>query len=197
LLKIWGFGAPDPYLVAQEEFLNFKYRFSYNRPVPAVLHACRESRQEFLESDDTSADGPPAIRRRDHPVYNISFHREKHSSSPIFFSAIDSFWGYQYSTVPLMEDTDPDWAWGYSGIASIDTAKKLRSLVLDYEALSLVYGASYVLRSSLWLKISPCYSDTIHTAQPTIPTTYQQSIRIWMSTLSGSTNGHAFEKFRA
>lgn len=59
-LQIWGFATPPPRLVTNK---------SYDalcpillRSVPAVLHACRESREDFLSTEGM---------RKDHPTYTL------------------------------------------------------------------------------------------------------------------------------
>jgi hypothetical protein len=128
-LKIWGFAAPDPYIVVQRHFIGAKHSYSYIRPVPAVLHVCKESRLEFLEAEDTTINKSSVRRRQDHPVYKLSF-RGRLRSSPVFFSNVDIFWGTQYSVVPYRRGSPYGWAQYYSGIASLDIAKSLRHLVV-------------------------------------------------------------------
>lgn len=47
-LEIWHLVEQVPSLVTRRDILKGKYSSEYSRPVPAVLHACRESRYEFL-----------------------------------------------------------------------------------------------------------------------------------------------------
>lgn len=65
--KNWGFATPPPWLIVRglpgrraEVPHNFPKTAQYIRAVPAVLHACRERRNEFLYRQDV---------RKNHPTY--------------------------------------------------------------------------------------------------------------------------------
>jgi hypothetical protein len=61
-----------------------------NRPTPAVLHACAESRNEFLYRRDENANNG----RRDHPLYRQAFPNIE--GQMIFFSfETDSVYLYE------------------------------------------------------------------------------------------------------
>jgi hypothetical protein len=129
-LKIWGFATPDPCVVVQRESHTSKYCFTFNRPVPAVLHACKESRSEFLEPDDPSTDVSLASRRREHPVYKLCFRAERLRTCPVFFSAdVDTFWGMDYKardTGPYR--VQPFWKSQCLGITCLVVASNLKHL---------------------------------------------------------------------
>lgn len=88
----------------QAQSFHSPYGYRYIRDggkVPAVLHACKESRAEFLdtgakeETGKGKKDGGLTRRQREHPVYKLSFYaRSARTSRPVYFSAShDSLWG--------------------------------------------------------------------------------------------------------
>jgi 2EXR family len=125
-LKIWGFAAPDPYVIVQRESSTSKYNFTFNRPVPAVLHACKESRLEFLDENDTRNQNGTTAAKRDHPVYKLYFLVERLRSSPVFFSSeVDTLWGSKYRTsCPGKISSLGGLFW--TGIASLDLSSELK-----------------------------------------------------------------------
>lgn len=135
-LRIWGFAAPDPCVVVQCDSFNPIVRYRYVRDggkVPGVLHACRESRNEFLETDDASNDVTLARRRRAHPVYKLYFiddRRTRRKTGPVFFSCdVDTFW-------PLNHKVGDRDSHSFSGTALLDIAKNLKHLALLWQFIS-------------------------------------------------------------
>lgn len=134
-LKIWAFAAPDPCIVHQQPSFHLLREFRYIRDsgkVPGVLHACRESRYEFL--DDGSDDKSLERRRKEHPVYKLHFAEPRsRSSRPIFFSTnVDSFWG---KDVGWTRDDRRLWA----RLGKLDVASTLKSFVdLNYVDVQLL-----------------------------------------------------------
>lgn len=125
-LQIWGFAAPDPCVVVQRDIPTSKYRFAFNRPVPAVLHACRESRLEFLDEDDKLHQNGTAVTRRDHPVYKLHLYAERFQSSPAFFSSgVDTLWGLNYGT-SYSSKTGLVGGLFWTGVASPDLSSELK-----------------------------------------------------------------------
>jgi hypothetical protein len=129
-LKIWGFAAPNPCVVVQRESLKTNVRFRYIRDggkVPGVLHACRESRNEFLEKD--GADLTLARRRREHPVYKLYFHtRSARTSRPVFFSPdVDTFWPMDYVSSTLRRRS----VYCYSGATDLDVAQEVKHMAIE------------------------------------------------------------------
>ncbi|CAG8973695.1 hypothetical protein HYALB_00006966 [Hymenoscyphus albidus] len=67
-LRIWGFASPPAYyLVCKDNHTciptpTLKRLYYYNRPVPAVLQVCQQSREEFLHQDGV---------QKDHPTYKL------------------------------------------------------------------------------------------------------------------------------
>ncbi|KAG9232482.1 hypothetical protein BJ875DRAFT_443109 [Amylocarpus encephaloides] len=64
---IWGFATPpaafvDSNFLIPDQGTRMNYEERIFRPVPAVLHACRESRTEFLYKEGVS---------KDHPTYRL------------------------------------------------------------------------------------------------------------------------------
>jgi hypothetical protein len=138
-MKIWGYAAPEPYTVVQRESRTSRYRYTFSRPVPALLHACRESRYEYLEIDDD--DGAPLERRRrEHPVYKLSFNGRTRRS-PVYFSTdIDTFWGMKGPGLEplLVPEALPTGGTIYlanpfSGIAELDIARDLKRLTVELD----------------------------------------------------------------
>lgn len=98
-IKIWSLVTLNPSVIAMREAGKSdktgetipKYRFT--RTIPAVLHACRESRYEFLDTNEEE-NGTALVRKRDHPTYKAYFTGVGHVSSPVLFSQeIDRMWG--------------------------------------------------------------------------------------------------------
>ncbi|KUJ13510.1 uncharacterized protein LY89DRAFT_737489 [Mollisia scopiformis] len=73
--RIWSFAAPEPSLVVQCSSRIRDRSFHYARAIPAVLHAFRESRLEYLETDDPK-DQSLQLRRAAHPVYKLHFQQD-------------------------------------------------------------------------------------------------------------------------
>lgn len=69
-LKIWALSAAEPCIVTQNE-----KRPEFCRSIPPVLHACRESRNEFL------AEAKLTNSKCSHPTYTLI--RVKY---PVYFS---------------------------------------------------------------------------------------------------------------
>ncbi len=67
---IWGFASPEPGVVAERDANDILKVVRYVRKVPAILHACQESRNFFLPEDEETA---RAHRQRGYPVYQRLF----------------------------------------------------------------------------------------------------------------------------
>ncbi|TVY47940.1 hypothetical protein LCER1_G009375 [Lachnellula cervina] len=83
-LKIWGYAAPEPMTVLQRPSRKSDGRFTYRRKPPAVLHACRESRLEYLDTGEGSESLSVARRRKEHPVYKLCFENEGLRCTPAY-----------------------------------------------------------------------------------------------------------------
>jgi hypothetical protein len=98
-----------------------------------VLHACRESRNEFLETDDASNDVILARRRRAHPVYKLHIiddEQTQHKPSPVFFSCdVDTLW-------PWSHMPGDRFSYPFSGTACLDIANDLKHLALPWKFIS-------------------------------------------------------------
>jgi hypothetical protein len=132
-LKIWGFAPPEPVTVIQRVSEKNNTRFTYRRKPPAVLHACRESRQEYLDTDEGTESASVARRRKEHPVYKLYFQAERTRCTPAYFSVdIDSFYGREYLGKSKRKQNVPTWSmrhqWG--GISELDIANSLKHLVI-------------------------------------------------------------------
>jgi hypothetical protein len=94
-LKIWGMAAPEPAFIVQVPRGKAGKGYTYTRAVPAVLHACRESRNEYLDPGLSECQESVNRRRKVHPVYKLSFHSSDGSrEAPVYFSSdIDTFCG--------------------------------------------------------------------------------------------------------
>jgi hypothetical protein len=124
---------------------NANVRFRYVRDggkVPGVLHACQESRAEFLEKTNGKPDRTLARRRAAHPVHKLHFidparprqlRRPIRTTSPVFFSVDhDIFWGTRYSYFhPDKSRQLP--SWDISSISALDIASGLKHLVINYK----------------------------------------------------------------
>ncbi|KUJ13509.1 uncharacterized protein LY89DRAFT_687579 [Mollisia scopiformis] len=98
---IWAFASPEPAFVAQVKSRKVGRRYHQLREIPAVLHTCRESRNEFLETDDPN-DISLQRRRLAHPVYKLHF-REGSTRNGLrgrFMSSdTDTFWPLEIDTI--------------------------------------------------------------------------------------------------
>ncbi|KUJ13505.1 uncharacterized protein LY89DRAFT_672713 [Mollisia scopiformis] len=96
-LIIWSMAAPPPATISQH-ISRVKGRGHYwNRAggIPAVLHACAESRREYLEYDTDDETTKVAFegRRRDHPLYKLHFKNRLKASAGCYMSLeIDTYW---------------------------------------------------------------------------------------------------------
>ncbi|CZR52583.1 uncharacterized protein PAC_02460 [Phialocephala subalpina] len=153
-LAVWAFAAPGPTVIIQKPSQVKGRRFHFDRPVPAVLHACRESREMFLEGGEgdkkkksgrMGKDGKDGkrdeevkkYRKRDHPVYKLCFRNQSPKSGGAFISDIDSFWGMQYhakeGVTKLYIANGYLHPGNYTGVAELlsgDAEKEVKHLVL-------------------------------------------------------------------
>lgn len=150
-LAIWGYAAPEPMTVIQRESEKTKGRFTYRRKPPAVLHACRESRLEYLDTDETSDNASIARRRKDHPVYKLWFQEKRLRSVPAYFSVdVDAFYGRQYEGKTAKGSGSSHYShrieicWG--GIAELEIASFLKLLVIEPPYHGYFTGAYFRVR---------------------------------------------------
>ncbi|KUJ13504.1 uncharacterized protein LY89DRAFT_672712 [Mollisia scopiformis] len=91
-LMIWALAAPPPAVIVQCKSRIEGRPFFWNRAggVPAVLHACRESRAEYLEIEPSNDAERHEIeaRRRKHPLYKMTF-RTRRLDSPGCYMALE------------------------------------------------------------------------------------------------------------
>jgi hypothetical protein len=132
-LRIWGYAAPEPMTIIQRVSEKNNTRFTYRRKPPAVLHACRESRMEYLDTDEGPESASVARRRKEHPVYKLFFKAGRMRCSPAYFSVdIDSFYGRKYCGKARNHVRSMFHGWG--GIAELDIAKPLKHLIVKYHS---------------------------------------------------------------
>ncbi|KAH8687264.1 hypothetical protein BGZ60DRAFT_4995 [Tricladium varicosporioides] len=134
-LRVWGYAAPEPQLIVQRRSEKNNSRFTYRRKVPSVLHACRESRLEYLEAkreeDQASADR----RRQSHPLYKLCFQTKKVRCSPAYYSNdIDMFYGTE--DPGTMGNHGPWWrrqyfTVKYNGMTELNISPSLKHLVIE------------------------------------------------------------------
>ncbi|KAE8452549.1 hypothetical protein EG329_000452 [Mollisiaceae sp. DMI_Dod_QoI] len=140
-LIIWALVAPAPAIIIQRKSTVKGRRFHFSRAVPTVLHVCRESRMEYLETG--SSDETLERRRAAHPLYKLYFRNRSKKSAGVYMDMdIDSFWGKHYRCSPQFLRT-----FGhsetlkhiqYTGIFELSlkttrTGMPLKHLVLSYE----------------------------------------------------------------
>lgn len=132
-LHIWGLAAPEGVIVVQRESQTPGRRFVYIRSIPGVLHACRESRTEYLETDDPT-DKTLQRRQKAHPVYKLHCQegtvRSRVGKPAVFISTdVDTFYGQHYRGKVVGRDR---WTYNfYSGIADLSIAKDLKHLAVS------------------------------------------------------------------
>lgn len=106
------------------------------------MHACQESRAEFLERDDGKEDPTLARRRREHPVYKLCFkdlgRPRRHFTKPVYFSVdVDMLWGMVYKG-----EHDFVYPWAVpsalSGVGTLNIAPHLKYLALESSMVPLV-----------------------------------------------------------
>jgi len=138
-LKIWGYAAPEPVAVIQRISEKNNTRFTYRRKPPAVLHVCKESRQEYLDTDEGPESASTARRRKEHPVYRLFFSAARTRCSAALFSVdVDMFYGREYAGTNRADWKSPTWhsiRHGWGGISELDIAKYLKHLVLKTPGL--------------------------------------------------------------
>lgn len=96
-LMIWAMAEPTPAIVAQRKsgIEGRAYYYLRSGGVPAVLHVCQESRQEYLEieTNDKVIKAEIEYRRRKHPIYKLCFRTHNKLSPGVYFSVdVDTFW---------------------------------------------------------------------------------------------------------
>ncbi len=82
-LMVWGAAEPEPRVVMQSKNSE---KIKAKRHVPAVLHACRQSRLEYLADNK---------RKRSHATYTLV-----HMKLPTYFS-------FEIDTLYLLNDSEP------------------------------------------------------------------------------------------
>jgi hypothetical protein len=136
-LRIWASLDLEPCVIVQRKTGKRKPMYRFPRLIPAVLHACRESRYEFLDPNDEKSIKKGLIKKRDHPTYKLYFMGQKRISKPVFFSiVIDSVWGcHCLAKKPISFENIENGATSmvtsrYSGLTVMNIASTLESLVL-------------------------------------------------------------------
>ncbi|KAF4636829.1 hypothetical protein G7Y89_g1247 [Cudoniella acicularis] len=131
-LIIWSFASPEPQLIVQRPSEKLPGRFTYRRKVPAVLHACRESRAEYLDTGREEDKDSAAARRRQHPIYRLYFQTRFRSSQLFFSNDIDMFKGAMYAGTKSTQ-RPPRWSRyspiNYHGMTELEISKTLKYLV--------------------------------------------------------------------
>ncbi|CZR66216.1 uncharacterized protein PAC_16117 [Phialocephala subalpina] len=138
-LLIWAFAAPAPATVAQRysHVGSMKgNRWTYlDRAggVPALLHACQDSRKEYLEDDGEYDVEATVVRRRGHPVYkSILTLGIEHRGGAYISTDIDSFWPMPRTLKddPIVYPDRGIYCSRYRGISEWTIASKLKHLVI-------------------------------------------------------------------
>lgn len=141
-LLVWSFATPEPAIIVQRKSRVKGRRFFFDRPVPAILQACRESRNEFIEIEPDKRNKELRLaqqaslnrRRREHPVYKLYFRNKSKMSGGAYFSAaIDALFGMGYEMQErknagisrFIHSRSP-----YLGVTELDVARTLKHLVL-------------------------------------------------------------------
>ncbi|KAH6682644.1 hypothetical protein B0J14DRAFT_673019 [Halenospora varia] len=139
-LKIWGYAAPEPQLIVQRRSEKNNSRFTYRRKVPAILHACRESRLEYLDTGKQEDQASADRRRQSHPLYKLCFQSDRVRSSPVYFSNdIDMFYGAE--DPGKMGFRRAEWRQRqfdikYHGMTELDISDSLKHLVIEVGELT-------------------------------------------------------------
>jgi hypothetical protein len=130
-LKIWGYAPPEPMTVLQRVSKFNKSRFTYHRKPPAVLHACRESRLEYLDTDEGSDSASIARRRKEHPVYKLFFQNRGLRGTLAYFSVdMDTFYGREYEGKVTKKTPHYAMSRTWGGILELEIAKSLKHLTI-------------------------------------------------------------------
>lgn len=148
-LMVWALAAPKPATVAQRTSTVKDRAFRYIRPdgVPALLHACRESRYEYLEEEtnDTNALATIESRRRKHPLYKSYFYSptSKKSTGVYMSTEIDTFWAMQFQkelakSLKRLVVSYSDW-WGMK-VWSFHNLQSVTVLIEEVELLGIIEG---------------------------------------------------------
>lgn len=90
-LAIWTLLAPPPAVIIQRLSSKKGRQFRFIREIPVVLHVCRESRIEYLETNDPT-DTSLKRRQNAHPVYKLYFGNSTKTGCKVFMSNFDSVW---------------------------------------------------------------------------------------------------------
>ncbi|EPE30543.1 hypothetical protein GLAREA_03510 [Glarea lozoyensis ATCC 20868] len=102
-IKIWSFAFPEPAWIIQVPHPTKLAKFTYTRPVPAILQVCKEARDEYIDTDAVELQALVKERRKRHPVYKLCL--AKDGESPVYFSyELDTFCGLRYSDETLQEN---------------------------------------------------------------------------------------------
>ncbi|CZR52584.1 uncharacterized protein PAC_02461 [Phialocephala subalpina] len=142
-LMVWALAAPEPATVAQRKSRVKGRDFYYLRPggVPALLHACKESRYEYLEEDTNDKDAKAEIesRRRKHPVYKLFFRKYSKTSAGAYMSVdVDTFWAMHFefeaaSSVKHLAVTYSDFSrvalWSFESLESLTVLVEEKELL--------------------------------------------------------------------
>lgn len=176
-LRIWGYAAPEPTTIIQRVSEKSINRYTYRREPPAVLHACRESRLEYLDIDEGTESASVARRRKEHPVYKLfSFRADRMQCTLAYFSLdIDAFYGQNY--IGKTSRYAPRWSMQryVGGISELDIAGTLKHLVLadestNYSAMGEYFRNGFPKLESLTI-IFPKSRPTAYPSPDYIPIT--------------------------
>lgn len=159
-LLIWSFATPEPAIVVQRKSSFKGRRFFFDRPVPAILQANQESRNEFIESEPDKKNKLPKAaqlrlerHRHDHPVYKMCFRNRSRLSAGAYFSAaIDSLLGMAYE---MKEKKDASGAIIsssslYLGVTDLSVGSTLKHLILTQNNARVVDKAELIALSKIF-----------------------------------------------
>lgn len=139
-MKIWSFVELEPAVIVQYMTREKDVQYKFSRSIPPVLHACRESRFEFLDTgvEGEKKNGMDVVHKQAHPTYKLYFTGPGHMSYPVFFAPeIDRMWamhcpgqprGWYTKTDHRGQSTRIDY--DYFGLTQMDNASKLERLDL-------------------------------------------------------------------
>lgn len=143
-IKIWGLAQPDGAVVYQHD--GGQNGLKYVRRIPGVLHACAESRHEYLERDNDNDKTKRDRKSRGHPVYTLSFRTRRMRGPATYFCAeIDTLWATQMTTVTHGRNT-------FALISKLDITPVLQHIMLPCKAVTSQWDLSQLCISFPKLK---------------------------------------------
>lgn len=87
--------APSPRILVQNKRLEWNPRFTQfdSEPTPAVMHVCRESRNEYIYREDDAANN---AERKSHALYSPMF-PDQHRKMIFFSFQVDALYLTSFS----------------------------------------------------------------------------------------------------